>query len=207
MGKLFVWDYHGTIEKGNDKTVIEITNRVLERNGHNERLTEDKAAEWTGRHWWEYFWQLLPESPPETFSKYEAQCVAEFNAHPELMLKYIKPNDNVHEVLNSIAQKHEQILISQVHREVLGHFIRAVGIERFFPEGRAFASLDEGNSKYQVLHSYLSGKTFDAVIAIGDSPNDMIGTINYLYAHPGRQHRKCEAHHKINNLLDILKEI
>lgn len=207
MGKLFVWDFHGTLEKGNDGTVIELTNRILERNGRNERLTKDNAAEWTGRHWWEYFWQLLPELPPETYSNYETQCVAEFNTYPEIMLKYIKPNDNAHEVLDSIALKHKQILISQVHRKILGHFMKAVGIERFFPEGHAFASLDEGNNKQQVLSNYLKGKSFDTVVAIGDSQHDMIGTTNYLYAHPGRNHRKLESHYKINNLLDVLREI
>ena len=202
-----MWDYHGTLEKGNDGTVIEITNRILERNGHKERLTEVKAAELTGRNWWEYFWRLLPELPPEAFSKYAAQCVAEFNAHPELMLKYIKPNDNAHEVMDSIALKHTQILISQVHRKVLGHFMKATGIERFFPEGHAFGTLDEGKSKQQVLFDYLSGKSFDAIVAIGDSPHDMIGTVNYLYAHPKRQHRDCKTEYKIHNLSDVLREV
>ncbi len=179
MGKLFVWDYHGTAEKGNDKTVIEITNRILERNGHEERLTEEKAAALTGRHWWEYFSQLLPGLPNTKYGHYEEECVAEFNAEPGLMLKYIQPNDNVHEVLDSIALKHTQILISQVHRKVLGHFLKAISIERFFPEGHAFATLDEHKTKQQVLRSYLDGKTFDAVVAIGDSPHDMIGTVNY----------------------------
>jgi phosphoglycolate phosphatase-like HAD superfamily hydrolase len=207
MGKLFVWDYHGTAEKGNDKTVIEITNRILERNGHKERLTEDKAAAWTGRHWWEYFLQLIPGLPNTEYSRYEEACVAEFNAEPDLMLKYIKPNDNVHEVMDSIALKHTQILISQVHRKVLGHFMKAISIERFFPEGCAFASLDEGKTKQQVLRDFVNGKQYDAVVAIGDSPHDMIGTVNYLYAHPGRQHRRWESHYRINNLLDVLREI
>lgn len=85
--------------------------------------------------------------------------------------------------------------------------MKTTGIDRFFPEGRAFGTLDVGKTKQQVLRAYLEGRKFDEVVAIGDSPHDMIGTINYLYAHPGRKHRKWESHYKINNLLDVLREV
>ena len=39
--KLFVWDFHGVLEKGNDLAVLDITNKVLEQAGYSERLNED----------------------------------------------------------------------------------------------------------------------------------------------------------------------
>lgn len=207
MGKLFVWDFHGTLEKGNDGTVIEITNSILKRHGYERRITEQEAEVFTGRHWWEYFASVLPNLPEQTYYDLEAACVAEFNAHPEIMLKYIKPNDHAHMVLSAIKQRHEQIMVSQVHRKTLPLFLNAVGLSDFFFDGHAIAILDESKTKVQALRDFCNGRKYDVIVAIGDSPHDMLGAVNYLYVHPGRKHRECDAHYKIHNLTDVLKEL
>lgn len=37
--KLFIWDFHGVLEKGNDDAVVEITNLALRRHGYSRELT------------------------------------------------------------------------------------------------------------------------------------------------------------------------
>ncbi len=206
MGKLFVWDFHGVLEEGNDGTVIEITNKILARHGHKSSLTEQEAAAYTGKHWWEYFAHLMPGLPSATYRLLEAECVAEFNAHPEVMLKYIKPNRNALEVLETLALRHTQIVVSQVHQNTLELFLKAVGLTRFFPDKHAIATLDENKSKQQALRDFMNGQVYNSIVAIGDSPHDMLGTVNYHYVHPGRKHRECDAHYKVNNLTDVLRE-
>lgn len=44
--KLFIWDFHGVLEKGNDEVVHEITNRALEMHGHStHRFGADSSVQ------------------------------------------------------------------------------------------------------------------------------------------------------------------
>lgn len=42
--KLFVWDFHGFLEKDNEKAVVEITNMVLSQFDYEERLSLDELS-------------------------------------------------------------------------------------------------------------------------------------------------------------------
>ncbi len=53
--KLFVWDFHGTLEKGNEYAVLEMSNIILEKHGHKERFTELQCRELYGKKWYEFF--------------------------------------------------------------------------------------------------------------------------------------------------------
>lgn len=46
--KLFVWDFHGVLEKDNDLAVLDISNKVLEQSGYAERFSEEKIVSTTG---------------------------------------------------------------------------------------------------------------------------------------------------------------
>lgn len=40
--KLFVWDFHGTLEKGNENAVLEITNRILKALVYERLMSEEE---------------------------------------------------------------------------------------------------------------------------------------------------------------------
>ncbi len=213
--KLFVWDFHGTLEKGNELAAGEISNKTLEAFGYSQRFTIEDGFKLYGKNWYEYFEYLLPEEPHEKHLELQAASFKCSNASPEIIAKYITPNDHAHDVLEAIKEAgHCQILISNTTPQSIKIFLNAVDMARFFPEGYVFAanghSRAAGKIKNEILLDFLREKKFEEIIVIGDSKKDINlidGCVSYLYAHPGRTFRASEADYKIRNLREVLKEL
>jgi phosphoglycolate phosphatase-like HAD superfamily hydrolase len=218
--KLFVWDFHGVLEKGNDDAVLEITNLALEHHGHSRRMTQDEAILLSGLRWHEYFSFLLPQICIDECNRLQSTCFEISQNKPKIIAKHIQLNDHADFVLESISiSKHHQILISNTLPKSLDIFIEIVGIGKYFPTTHRFG-VDSHNqkkiTKKQCLTEFLKDKEyFQSLVSIGDSPGDMAlidhdsklhGT-GYLYSHPNRQHRSVNCHHKINDLRCVLQEI
>lgn len=207
--KLFVWDFHGTLEKGNENAVSEITNEILERFGYSRRMSDQELDFLYGIRWMDYFAFLLPQDSADVHRQLEAACVEMSGLRPEITARHILPNDYALDVLQRISANHEQIVVSNTEPEALEMFLEAVGMKSFFPDGRAIAanSAVTHRKKTDILKEYVKGRKFESVVAIGYSPTDMIGDVNFLYAHQGQNFRKCDAHYKITDLREVLKEV
>ena len=213
--KLFVWDFHGTLEKGNENAVVEITNRVLEQNGFTERITLADVQRFYGRPWREYFIGILKNISPEQADDLQAQAVQYQRDNGDIVPKHVTANDHAAEVLAAIAAKHEQILISNLLLRDLEMFLDTVRLKKFFEPDRYFAtfrSLLSFDTKQWVLQRYIerSGKQYEKIITIGDSPKDLIpvpNAVSYLYCHPGQTPREANSDYRIEDLREVLKEI
>lgn len=212
--KLFVWDFHGTLERGNEMAALEMSNIILEKHGYEERFTENQCRELYGKKWREYFEALLPYETSERHSELQEACFSFSMEHPEIIIKHIRLVDHSHEVLEAVGRKHDQILISHTKPTSLPVFMDAVGVTRFFPDSKAFATdaHTKYGTKFEALSGYLQGKVFDQIIVVGDSANDVllgkkIGAITFLYSHPGQPFKNCEPDHRINDLRAVLREI
>lgn len=140
--KLFIWDFHGVLEKGNDNVVLEITNRALEMHGHSRRMTEKESEFLLGRLWCDYFAYLIPELHENERWLLQSTCVEMTQNAPEIFTKHVRLNDNVEHVLESIqSSQHMQILISNTQPKILDIYIELVGIERYFPSNYRFKKL------------------------------------------------------------------
>ncbi|MBP9782031.1 HAD family hydrolase [Candidatus Woesebacteria bacterium] len=210
--KLFVWDFHGTLEKGNENAVLEMSNFVLEKHGYKQRLLESQCRELYGKKWYEYFEYLLPDESNATHLALQEDCFSFSIAHPEIIVKYISLVDHALEVLEAIKEKHDQILISNTKPASLAVFTQSVGVSHIFPNGKSFAtdSHAKNKTKKDVLRKYLSRNIFEEVITIGDSPGDVelgavFGAKTFLYTHPGQAFKDCEPYFKINDLREVLK--
>lgn len=213
---LFVWDFHGVLEMGTEYGVIEISNIILQRFGYEERFTEDDVNKMYGLKWWEYFKHLLPHESQERHLELQAACFSLSMSDRSYVAKHIKPTPHSHTVLQQIQQSgSDQIVISNTQPESLPWFLQAVNIAHFFPDGNFFASGSHKNSigkaKKDLLNEYTEGKEYKKIIIIGDSAHDIdltpTGGISYLYAHPGKPFPLTQAHYKINDLREILKEL
>lgn len=212
--KLFVWDFHGTLEKGNEHAVVEITNHVLQMNGYVPSLNEALAREWYGKKWYEFFEYMLPDKPHATHIQLQEDCITYQRENPDVVACHIQPNNHAKDVLRAISHAHDQILISNTRLFDLEMFLRATGLDEFFPHGKFFGidahQINPKSNKKDVLKKYLIEKSFEKIIIVGDSPHDMIpieSAITYLYAHKDRPFRECEATHKIKDLRSVLKEL
>ncbi len=215
--KLFVWDFHGVLEKDNEKAVFEITNLALKNNGFQRKITPQENIDLCGKKWFQYFEYLLPEETHDTHVKLQSTCIEIQKNDPQMISKYIKTNDHVFEVLETISQKHHQILISNTHSEALWHFIDLTKLNKFFDSKNAFSTNShfhpEKITKRHIFIDYLKNHPeFNEFITIGDSPVDMeiiegYQGKRYLYSHPHLNFRNCDADFKIHDLREVLKEI
>lgn len=217
--KLFVWDFHGVLEKGNDNAVLEITNLALEHNGYSRRMTYDEGILLSGLRWHEYFSFLLPQLHKEDCHKLQSTCFEISQNSPEIIAKHIQLNDYADFVLESIQHsKHQQILISNTPPKSLDVFVDIVGVGKYFPKISRFGvdtHTQKVTTKKHSLLEFIKDKNYESIISIGDSPGDMalidedmpLQGIGYLYSHPDRPHRPAKCHHKINDLRLVLQEI
>lgn len=216
--KLFVWDFHGVLEKGNDGAVVEITNIALEKHGYLRRMTMEEGELLAGLRWYEYISYLLPNQEHELYLSLQATCFEISKNRPDIVAKYISLNDNATEVLEAIRNSnHHQILISNTPPTALDSFVSMVGIEEYFPSSHRFGvdtHTQQQSTKVDCLRAYLQDKHFpDGIISIGDSQGDMnliklhSKSKGYLYSHPGRTHRTADCHYQINDLREVMKEI
>lgn len=218
--KLFVWDFHGVLECGNDGAVLEISNTVLKNNGYSREMTMAEAMFLSGRRWHEYFTYLLPDVDDETHFKLQLECFEISQKYPELTSKHIRLTDHADYVLNQIDLSHHcQILISNSVPTALDRFVEFVNIERYFPSSHRFGAdthVKKQLTKKDCLHQFLQTKEpFESIISIGDSPGDMAlidhegvtQGISYLYTHPDKTHRDAKSHYKIQDLRAVLQEL
>ena len=214
--KLFVWDFHGTLEKGNEAAVLENSNAVLEMFGYAERFSLKDCIDLYGLKWYEYFAFLLPHETKEKHLELQQAALDYQYSHPEIIARHIKPNDHAHEVLDAIAEKHYQIVVSNTSPSDLLVFLKAVEMVKYFPDGQAFGvdshSPGSFRTKRAALEKILLLIHFEGIVTIGDSKDDIElasahNGVSYLYAHPGKDFRDANAIYKIRDLRDILREI
>lgn len=215
--KLFVWDLHGTLEQGNEKAVIELSNMALTQFGYRQRFRLQDSRDLYGLKWFEYFERLLPDEPHERHIELQVASFALSDANPEIIARHMRPAAHAHDVLAAIAaSSHEQILISNTIPTAVPLFLGALGMEHFFGTNSAFSinahARDALRNKEDTLTDYLVGRSFGKVIVIGDSGTDLRlakahDATAYLYAHPGYDFRANGGDYRINDLREVLREI
>ncbi len=214
--KLFIWDFHGTLEQGNEYAVRAMTNIILQRHGYAERLSGAQCRTLYGKKWSDYFAALLPDEPPAVHAALQAACFAFSAEHPEIITGHIRPAPYARVVLETIQQrKHEQVLVSNTKPESLAVFIHAVGLDHIFPPHKAFAADAHINNrtKYDTIRPFLAAHRFSATVTIGDSAGDvalgkMIGAITYLYAPSSDAFKPAEnPDYRITDLRAVLDSI
>lgn len=215
--KLFVWDLHGVLEQGNDRAVVDISNEVLSSFGYEQRLTYDDGRQLYGHKWYEYFAALLPNEPYHRHLALQDACFRISEERPELQYHWMTPTPHVAGVLDTIADRHQQIVISNTRPATLEIFLKWLELTDYFQPERAFAVdqhvRDVKTTKQHVLAEYLAGRpAFEELVIVGDSASDMrlaevAGGTTYLFAHPGFAFRNCTADYRIRDLRKVLDSV
>jgi phosphoglycolate phosphatase-like HAD superfamily hydrolase len=214
MKNLYVFDFHGVLEKGTEKALMVVSNMALESKNYSCRLSHDDAIKYYGLKWGEIFEKAFNISKAKADELYE-ECKRLDDLNPGIITMHTKQNDNASKVLDEIIrQNHDYILISNTRPKALVEFIKSANLEKYFNEDNTFAVNKHENgqllSKETVLKSFLFKKNYEKIIIIGDSPSDIElknvspkESISFLYTHPGLNFRDCEADYKIRDLMDI----
>lgn len=215
--KLFVWDFHGVLEAGNEHAVLKLSNMALEEFGHKHRFTPQQIHDYYGLKWFEYFNKLLPELDIEECVQLQQCCIQIQEKNPHIVAQCIYPTEHAVSVLESIINAgHAHLLISNTKPGALEMFIKTVGYTRYFTEQNTIAAdghhADLKTTKRQLFNAYIQDKDYDSYISVGDSPDDLYAIADvsgktYLYSHPGREYKAASADYKIRDLREVLKEI
>lgn len=219
--KLFVWDLHGTLERGTEVACLKISNRILRDNRYKERFIQEEINALFGKKWRDIFETKILGKEKETYERLEKEAFKHAEDFEREVGRYIQPNHHAEDVLSAIEESaHEQILISNTTEENLERFIDALDIKRFFSTNKRYAitTHDGENPKMHTLKEYLdnSQTPFHDIIVIGDTERDIelthvSGGVSYLYAHPGRPFKECkediQPDYKIRDLRKILRHI
>jgi phosphoglycolate phosphatase-like HAD superfamily hydrolase len=177
---LFVWDFHGTLERNNVKAVQELVNRVLISFGIKRRINLQKTVELYGLSWVDYFRDMYPEG---NLKKWQAmKNKAEYlQVKNKVVEKYIKPARHAALVLSKIKKAgHWNIILSNTSPKFIRRFVRLVGLTPYFV---AYIGLDlhyivrQGKDisqvKFDALSKYINKNKFDKLVKIGDRESDI----------------------------------
>lgn len=217
---LFVWDFHGVLEKGNDQAVQEVCNKILSELGHPKEITIQEVRNLYGARWSDYFNYLLPDFPCEI-----DWCVRRaLEIGRGVAVYHIQANDYAADVLMSIqGAGHHNIVVSTSTPKDVKWFVEVVGLERYidccvgidpYRKHHQGAEFDRVGEKAKAIQSYLQQRDcyFNKVVMVGDTEEDMkagslCGAITYRYMSQRSCYTVTCADYVIYDLREVLREI
>ena len=212
--KLFIWDFHGVLEKDNEFAVKEVVDKVLSEFKINRKATVQECLDLYGKKWAEYYRYFAPDSNEETIHQMVKRAV-EISLGEKPALKHIKPMDHAHDVLKQISKKgHTNIIISNSSPKALDFFLASVNMSNLFDK-KFGADLHrknahEKNSKEILLKQFLSKNKFESIILIDDAQEGIemgkrLNAITYHFSRNNNIH--SDADYQISDLREVLKEL
>jgi len=215
MVKLFIWDFHGVLEKDNEYAVREVSELVLREFGSQRAVTVQECLDLYGKKWGQYFQHFVPEADQETVHQMVERAV-EIGLKGDIIRKHIKPNDHAHQVLETISKnEHVNLVMSNSTPESLDMFLDSVGMLHTFDykygADHHRKNAHEKNSKEIWLRHFIQENRFQDLIVIDDAVMGIemgrnVGAITYLFSRKGHD-MSIRADHYISDLRRVLREI
>jgi phosphoglycolate phosphatase-like HAD superfamily hydrolase len=219
---LFAWDFHGVLEKDNEKAVQELCNLVFDELKIDRRITLQEAMDWYGLSWFDYFKLAVPGGDEELWKTMVNKVHSFHERGWEIIQKYVKPKDYAKEVLNRIkSENHHNIIISNSSQESINRFVNAVDLKSHMDEIIGIDSHDFSkinialhDIKSQILAEFIKDKNYKKIVVIGDRETDIragksVGAITYFFhnQHFNKDIHNIDADFTITDLREVLKEL
>jgi phosphoglycolate phosphatase-like HAD superfamily hydrolase len=213
MPNLYVWDFHGTLEKGNELAVREICQAVFEGHGYYRKVTLKEVQDLYGRSWGNYFKALIPSLNEETVKAMVEEAVS---MSEKISRKYIKPMDYALDTLLLLKTKgHTNIVVSNCRQYRVDAFLESIGLSPLMAamiglcEEKVMLDADVAKQKAAHIMKFANGRKFDRTFVIGDKETDvdaglLAGAQTVLF-NPRKTNVDTKAHHTITDLRDVLR--
>lgn len=204
---LFVWDFHGVLEKDNELAVHDVTNRVLEEFGYEARASRDDILGMYGLPWGEYFRLLVPGIKEEPVREMVRRCR---ELGRPAAVRYCRPREYALETLKKISEEgHTNVVVSNTARDDLRFFMDIVGVTPFIDEAVGISRMSA--SKTDIIKDYASKKVYRRIVIIGDTEKDVEagltnGAMTYLFNLKDKR-GQTKAHRVITDLREVLREL
>lgn len=176
--KVFIWDFHGTLETGTLFILTEIANTLLKENGSTKQYTPAEFASIPSFSWDTFFQKHFPH-----LSVNETQAIAQ-SAYDEkkfapLMEKYSRPNIGAEAVLQKIKSGGGvNIVVSHSRQDKLGYYIDQTRLSHLIDD---YYGIDDGSitsredvlkKKTAVIREILDQHNGSRSHAVGDADMD-----------------------------------
>lgn len=219
--KLFVWDFHGTLEKGNVKALHEILNKVAHEFDLERNISFETTVRMYGLSWIDYFQYLHPRGKTDEWLAMKDKAT-EIQKKGRLVQKYIQPMDHAVEVLETIKkQGHDIIILSNSQPKWIQKFAKMVGIEKYIDDyialdahGEPRGATELQQRKSQELIDFCREKKYSSIIKIGDRESDIeagksVGAVTYFFRNQFNKdtEHQTAADFEITDLREVLKEL
>ena len=218
---LFVWDFHGVLEKGNVNSVKELINLVLKEFNIDRQLSLKEAKQWYGVSWFDYFKLAYPAGGRKMWEEMVEKVLSYQGNGWKIVKKHMKPMDHATEVLSMTKEKgHDNIVLSNTAPDHIKSFVNVLNYSEYFNDligvdnhRKSRNRKDSHMAKGEALINFLKNKNYQRIVLIGDKKSDisagkMCGAKTYLFVGPESNESPDEsgADCIINDLRDILKE-
>ena len=212
MPNLYVWDFHGTLEKGNEHCVREICTNILEQYGYYRKVTLDEVLYLYGSSWKVYYKTLVPSLTDGMIDKMVEDSVA---LSEKIAANYIKPMDYALDALLTLKTKgHVNIIVSNCRQNRLDAFSEMVGITPLvaakigISEKEIMLENDVVKQKAAFIMKFANGQKFNKLFMIGDRETDveaglLAGATAVLF-NPRKANVDTKAHYTITDLREVL---
>jgi len=214
---LFIWDFHGVLEKDNEYAVQHICRQVTKEFGFNTKIYLEDVRRWYGLKWIEYFFNLTRETNRRTLGKMVERAR---EVSQEIVQKYLKPMNHADYVLSRIKKSgNVNIVISNARQDRIEDFVKIVGLQKYLDEvvgvdGHIRFKSSTSAEKARAIGRLSVGKNYARKIMIGDSESDIlagkiVGAKTYLFVTKMNRKKtgKIKADRTISDLRKILPEI
>jgi len=191
---LFAWDFHGVLEKDNIYAVQEYVNLVLKDFDVKKEITIIQTISWYGLSWFDYFRMSAPEKNEKIWHEMVHRVISYQQKNLNIIKKHLKARDFAKEVLSKIKNSgHHNIILSNTHPNHIRTFTALLNMSKYFDDIIGVDSHQKTrfkkeicNIKSETLKTYINGKSYRKIIAIGDKESDIIagkacGATTYLF--------------------------
>ncbi|QQG42934.1 MAG: HAD family hydrolase [Candidatus Giovannonibacteria bacterium] len=214
---LFIWDFHGVLEKDNEYAVQRICRQVVKEFGFNTKVYLEDVRRWYGLKWIEYFFNLTEEQDRRKLRKMvkRAREVSQKIVH-----KYLKPMNHADYVLSQIKKSGGvNVIVSNARQDRIEDFVKIVGLQKYLYkvigiDGHTRFKFSTPMEKANAISRLSAGKNYARKIIIGDSESDilagkMVGAKTYLFVKKmnSKKVSDIKADKTIDDLRKILPEI
>jgi len=220
---LFVWDFHGVLEKNNEYAVQEVCNLTLKKFNIDKKISLQEVIDWYGLSFFDYFKLAVPEGNEELWKDMVNKTYELKQRGWNIIEKHIRPQDYSNKVLKEIKNKgHYNIVLSNSRLEHTKRFVKVVGLNDYLNEiigaenthHDSRASNNIHNIKAELLNNFLKGSNYKKIIAIGDKESDIVagkkcGATTYLFINSkiNKNTNNTKADYTISDLREVLKEL
>lgn len=179
--KLFIWDFHNTLETGTLNIITQIANSLLRENGGNKVYTTKEIENFPSFSWETFFKNELPHFTKDEIKKLVCEAYNE-KRFGYLNKKYSRPQKHSKEILKFIKAKGDiNVVVSNSRNDKLSSYIKNIGLQKYIDfhfgidDGRILSKDDVIRKKIKTIKIFLKRykKIFSEIIVISDSFSEL----------------------------------